>query len=113
MNAREQKADRNICEQARGFIFLGTPHKGSQLTAFGELISVLGYWRGSSANLLKNVKVGSEVNVRLHDSFMSWLAAGSGAQNTLCVFETVKEAVYGIPITHVSARFISHLAEGN
>ena len=85
----------------KGFIFLGTPHKGSQLTAVGNMISILGYWKDSSTILLDIVKPESQVNERLHYAFTCLLREGCGVANTVCVFETVKEAVHGFPITHV------------
>ena len=86
----------------KGFIFLGTPHKGSHLTSFGLMQSAFTYWMGSSTSLLEVVKPGSQVNKQLHDHFMSLLTGeGPGVQNTVCVFETLKEAVFSFPILTV------------
>lgn len=93
---------RNIREHTLGFIFLGTPHKGARLTTVGKIISLLGYWKGSSASLLEITEPKSAVNRQLHDSFMKYLGGNCGAGNTVCVFEAVKESLFGIPIMHVS-----------
>ncbi|RDW73350.1 hypothetical protein BP6252_07257 [Coleophoma cylindrospora] len=93
-----------IHQQARGFIFLGTPHKGSRLTAIGKRISLLGYWKGSSTNLLDNIEPESEVNRQLHEKFMNFLKNSCRVENTLCIFEAVKEFLYGFQVTHVVER---------
>lgn len=54
---------------AIGCIFLGTPHKGSPLTAAATLLSLLGHWTGSSTTLLHAIEPGSQENAALHDSF--------------------------------------------
>lgn len=101
VNAKEDTAD-DIHQQTQGFIFLGTPHKGAQLTMFGKLISLFGYWKGSSTTLLEVIEPDSTVNENLHDSFMAFLSQDCGVTNTVCVFEAVKESFFGFPITHVS-----------
>jgi hypothetical protein len=114
MNALVQKADfcYDITKQVKGFIFLGTPHKGSQLTAIGNMISLLGYWKGSSTSLLDIVKPGSQVNDKLHYDFTSWLRENGKINNTVCVFETVMETIFGFPITHVRVYSISNMRTG-
>lgn len=91
----------NICKKTLGNIFLGTPHKGSNLTTAGKLISLRGYWKGSSTSLLDIIEPGSVIN-RLHDNFMVFLSTLCGVSNTVCVFEAAKKSFYGLPITHVS-----------
>ncbi|RDW87439.1 hypothetical protein BP5796_03133 [Coleophoma crateriformis] len=93
-----------IHQQARGFIFLGTPHKGARLTTIGKRISLLGYWKGSSTKLLENIEPDSEVNRLLHEKFMNFLKSSCRVENTLCVFEAVKEFLYGFQVTHVVER---------
>lgn len=102
MNAREDTTD-DIYQHTRGFIFLGTPHKGARLTMFGKMISLFGHWKGSSTTLLEVIEPGSTVNEGLHKSFMEFLIQGCGATNTVCVFEAVKESFFGFPITNVSS----------
>jgi len=107
--ASEDAADnfcRNIRQQTQGFIFLGTPHKGAQLTIIGELISLFRHWKGSSTSLLEIVKPKSIVNEGLHESFMRYLSGACGTTRTVCVFEAVKESLFGFPITHVSVSYL-------
>ena len=65
-------------------------------------MSLFGYWKGSSTSLLELIDSKSYVNQELHRSFMQFLIEGCGTQNTICVFEAVKESLFGFPITHVS-----------
>lgn len=106
MNASEDAADdfcRNIRQQTQGIIFLGTPHKGAQLTIVGKMVSLFGYWTGASTNLLAIVEPKSIINQGLHESFMKFLTTGCGTVNTVCVFEAERESLFGFPIMHVSA----------
>ena len=96
----------NICKQTKGFIFLGTPHKGTKLTIIGKMISLFGHWKGSNTSLLEIVEPKSTVNQNLHESFMRVLRRGCGTENTVCVFEAVKESLFGFPIMHVSASYL-------
>jgi hypothetical protein len=108
MNASWRKAGFSH-DILKGFIFLGTPHKGSYFIAFGMIKSTFGYWKGSNTSLLEAVKPGSQVNRHLHDQF-TYLIAEKGlvSKNTVCVFETVKEAIFGFPILEVSAYSLSN-----
>lgn len=103
MNAGESPWDEHqqIRHKAQGFIFLGTPHKGARLTVVGKLLSLLGYWRGSSTSLLDILEPESIENKGLHRSFMKFLREDERLKKTLCVFEAVKESVFGIPLMHV------------
>ena len=106
VNASADSTDdfyRNIRQRACGFIFLGTPHKGARLTIQGRLKSLFGFWKGSSTNFLEIIGPGSALNQELHISFMKYLQTGPGTENTVCVFEAVKESIWGMPVTHVSA----------
>ncbi|PWY83619.1 hypothetical protein BO70DRAFT_379376 [Aspergillus heteromorphus CBS 117.55] len=103
-HAGEGKPGYGLCNHTKGFIFLGVPHKGSSFTVAGEIVSLLGHWKGSTVRLFEVMKLGSELNTRLHRDFMSTLERGCGLQNTVCVFEAVKESVFGVPLTHVVQR---------
>jgi len=85
----------NIKKSVRAFVFLGTPHKGSRITMIGNFVSMLGYWQGSSTNLLESMKTGSGSNAALHDRFLKIIADRDMTKNILCAFETVKESVLG------------------
>ena len=93
----------NVRQQTQGFIFLGTPHRGTQLTVVRKVISLLGHWNGSSTSLLEITEPKSIANQGLHVSFMRFLRGSCGTANTVCVFEAVKESLFGFPITHVGA----------
>ncbi|KAH0829766.1 ribonuclease p/mrp subunit [Fonsecaea pedrosoi] len=93
-----------VLKNTKGFIFLGTPHKGANLTFFGRVMSLFGYWTGASTSLLEVVQPNSNLNESLHRSFMRYLGGHCGPQNTVCVFETVAEAIFGISVTQVVDR---------
>lgn len=90
--------DSAIHESARGFLFLGTPHHGSRLTAAATISAMLSHWEGSSISLLLTIKPGSPENESLHD----WFITSYPLEDMVCVFETVQESVFGIPVTYVS-----------
>jgi hypothetical protein len=92
----------SIREQAHGFIFLGTPHKGARLTFVGLVISLLGFWGGSSTNMLEIMKPKSKDNQNLHERFIRFMK--DHPQETVCVFEAVPESIWGFPIFHVRRR---------
>lgn len=91
----------------KGFIFLGTPHKGANLTGFGNLQALLGYWNGLSTSLLEIIKPGSTPNKDLHEAFMMYLRDACGSRNTLCIFETVRESLCGFLTVYVSSRYLN------
>ena len=115
MNAGADSADdfyRNTRKKARGFVFLGTPHKGARIALLGEIWSLLSFWRGSSTVLLKTTKPDSATNENLHHHFMSYLRSdGPGTNNTLCVFEAVKQQIWRMPVIHVGAVISSKALE--
>ncbi|CAG8293183.1 unnamed protein product, partial [Penicillium salamii] len=104
MVQRDNPDDREILDSLRGFVFLGTPHRGSKLTPIGEMISLLGYWRGSDTTLLKAMRTGSKENDELHDHIFSFIRKRELLDATLCIFETESEKIWGLPITHVVDR---------
>lgn len=107
-NASAHSADdfcRHLRQNARGFIFLGTPHRGARITLAGQILSLFGFWRGSSTSLLGIIKPGSAINQSMHDDFMRYLRGGGPGptvESIVCVFEAVKESLWGWPIMHVS-----------
>ncbi len=66
-------------------------------------MSLLDFWKGSSTNLLDVVKPSSAINQGVHDDFIKFLGSGPRAENTVCVFEAVKESILSMSIMHVSA----------
>lgn len=95
---------RSVRQKVCGFIFLGTPHRGVRIALAGSIVSLFGFWRGSSTILLEVTKPQSGINESLHSDFMNYLQGdGPKTQNTVCVHEAVKELFWGMPIMHVSA----------
>ena len=104
MNAGlDNSDDLGIHKRVRGFIFLSTPHKGCSITRPLKLRYLLGRWNGSDVGLLDVLEPGSEVSSSLHIQFLKFLNGSCGLENTVCFFAAMREAVYGFPITHVSA----------
>ncbi|KAI9736709.1 MAG: hypothetical protein M1834_000913 [Cirrosporium novae-zelandiae] len=87
-----------------GFLFLGTSHNGTKLTAVGKMVSLLGYWKGSSTSLLELFEPGSTINEELHNDFMKFLAKDNIIERTICILESVKESLYGFPFMHAVER---------
>jgi hypothetical protein len=112
MVQRDNSDDREILDSLRGFVFLGTPHRGSKLTPIGEMISLLGYWRGSHTTLLKAMRIGSKENDELHDHIFSFIRKREMFDATLCIVETESEKIWGLPITHVSFYPSAHATYG-
>ncbi|KAJ9660151.1 hypothetical protein H2201_007058 [Coniosporium apollinis] len=88
------------CQQTQGLIFFGTPHKGTWLTFVAKLITLFGHWRGSSTRLLEIMDLNSSFNEQLHKNFVRYLPSACGTANIVCVFEAVKESVFGLPIIY-------------
>lgn len=88
-----------IDKKLLGILFLGTPHHGSSFTLYGEILSVLGHWVGSSTHLLHITKRGSLENSNLHRSFVELFQdMGKRLVNGR---ETVPEYLGRFPITQV------------
>jgi len=104
VNACMSNFYRDIRQDALGFVFLGTPHRGSGLSTVANWMSLLGHWMGSSTSLLDVLQINSKINEPLHASFMDFLNGedGCGVGRTLCVYETVKEKFLGYPMSVVS-----------
>ncbi|KAF8511826.1 hypothetical protein BU17DRAFT_96885 [Hysterangium stoloniferum] len=102
VNANLDLQHSNICKQALGFIFLGTPHKGAELAWGARFISLFGFWNGSSTTLLEALELGSPNNQTMHSQFVKFLVNGPYMPTyTLCVFEAVKESFCGMPFMQV------------
>jgi pimeloyl-ACP methyl ester carboxylesterase len=61
-------APKKLC--VKGFIFLGTPHLGSELSRLGSFLTYLGHWEGASTKTLEVTFPNSQENIRLHESFV-------------------------------------------
>ncbi|KAE8154565.1 hypothetical protein BDV25DRAFT_102857 [Aspergillus avenaceus] len=100
----EGEPGHELWHHAKGFVFLGTPHRGYTMSPIGTILSLLRRWQGSSTDLVEVVEPGSVMNRTLHESFMKVLKRGCGVENTLCVYQEVKESLLGMPFTHVVDR---------
>jgi hypothetical protein len=95
-----------IHEKSRGFIFLGTPHRGSNLTVAGKICALFGYWGGSSTKLLEVIDRRSEVNELLHNRFVDCYFRDD--TDIVNFFETEPEVVAGFPVMTVSQMLTSY-----
>ncbi|KAI9892827.1 MAG: hypothetical protein M1814_000986 [Vezdaea aestivalis] len=84
-----------------GHVFLATPHQGAAITKLAKLISVFGFWKGSSHRLLDVIDKDSETNKNLHKAFMRTVRKTCGSNNILCVSESVAQYILGFPIFSV------------
>jgi hypothetical protein len=92
--ADDKKGPRDLPRQkipdcVKGFVFLGTPHKGSDLSIMGKVLSFLGYWKGASTRLLEVTFPESQENKRLHEDFMDTY----GDVEMVNFYETLKERI--------------------
>jgi hypothetical protein len=74
-------------------------------------MSLLSFWVGSSTSLLEISDSESIINQSLHESFMLFLEKSCRTENTVCVFEAIKETLFGFTLAHVSAissKLMSH-----
>lgn len=96
----------------KGFVFLGTPHKGCQSISIAILLSAFSYLRGSSPSLLKFIRPKSAENERLQRDFMRYIQreGACGPNRIACVYETLKEEFLGLPTDVVSGCGLKMLA---
>ncbi|KAI5837295.1 ankyrin repeat-containing domain protein [Morchella snyderi] len=95
--ANSEKRSRNdglIKESMRGAIFLGVPHDGSQLTAFGKLASYCTYWLGSSTELLEALQSGCSFLRDLNQDFID----SYGESDLVDFYELHLSKTMGIPL---------------
>lgn len=97
-NAKKDDFCREICQQTKGVIFLGTPHRGAQITILGKMSSLLGFWKGSSTSLLEVIEPKSTINEGMHDSFMDFVKEHGRVEDIVCVFEAEPESWLGFPV---------------
>lgn len=91
---------KDICKASRGFIFLGTPHRGSNLTVAGKICALFGYWGGSSTKLLEVIDRRSDINELLHGRFVECYQRDD--KDIVSFYETEPEIVAGFPVMTVS-----------
>ncbi|XHF98814.1 hypothetical protein AWENTII_002351 [Aspergillus wentii] len=94
-----------LYKQTKGLIFMGTPHRGANLTTAGKISSLFGYWKGSTVEPLELFEYGSAKNETLHKDFMRVVIKGCSVDNIVCVYENVKETLCGFMLAPVVERY--------
>ncbi|EXJ92397.1 hypothetical protein A1O3_00947 [Capronia epimyces CBS 606.96] len=84
----------------KGFIFLGTPHEGSELMVFAKAMSLFGHWQGSSSTLLEVLDHRSQENRSLHHDFLT----GYGSTEMVNFYEVMPECMGPFPIMNAVSK---------
>lgn len=67
---RPEKHLRNILDHTRGIVFLGTPHHGSGLAQWAEILArAIGVLKQTNPKILAVLKADSEILARVQDGF--------------------------------------------
>jgi hypothetical protein len=92
---RQSKTHKAIATSVNGVMFLGVPHDGSQLTAWGKL-SYCTYWLGSSTELLEALQTGTSFLRDLNRDFIN----NYGNMRTVLVdfIELHRTKAFGLPL---------------
>lgn len=96
--APEGSRSSHIAAKTMGFLFMGTPHRGSNFALFATLSSYFSYWRGSRSELLEFLTPSSRELDDLHHSFLQ----GFNHAYICNFFETVPIKFKSIPMYPVS-----------
>ena len=73
---RSERHLQNILRSTRGVVFLGTPHHGSGLARWAELLSqIIGIVKQTNADIIEVLKRDSEILARIQDSFHTMVMA--------------------------------------
>ena len=71
-----------IYQATRGIVFLGTPHRGSGLAKWGQMLAFsIGLLKQTNANIVAVLEQDSEVLERIHNSFQT-LVRGRNEEST-------------------------------
>ncbi|KAJ3524973.1 hypothetical protein NM208_g11840 [Fusarium decemcellulare] len=98
----------NILLRTRGIIFLGTPHHGSSLAKWGELLSrSVGVMRQTNTEIIQVLTRDSEVLARIQDSFHSLVRSREKEETDVieitCFYEELPMKKLGIIVPKHSA----------
>ncbi|XTI83742.1 P-loop containing nucleoside triphosphate hydrolase protein [Cenococcum geophilum] len=77
---RPEKHLKSILELTRGIVFLGTPHHGSSLARWAEMLArSIGLFKQTNPEILQVLKTDSEVLAHIQDSFHTMIRSRAGA----------------------------------
>ncbi|KAF5001982.1 hypothetical protein FDECE_10784 [Fusarium decemcellulare] len=107
-DTRPEQHLQNILLRTRGIIFLGTPHHGSSLAKWGELLSrSVGVMRQTNTEIIQVLTRDSEVLARIQDSFHSLVRSREKEETDVieitCFYEELPMKKLGIIVPKHSA----------
>ena len=98
---------RNVFHFTRAIAFLGTPHEGSDLSAWANIPAHgLGVLKSTNANLLSILQTSSEVLYRIQNDFLSMIRDLQSQERQLkitCFWESLPMPIIGTVIARASA----------
>ncbi|SPJ74909.1 uncharacterized protein FTOL_04640 [Fusarium torulosum] len=105
---RSEQHLQDIVNFTRGVIFLGTPHHGSSLAKFGELVSrSVGLVKETNSDIVQVLTRDSEVLARIQDGFQALLMTRSKDESSMieitCFYEELPTKRYGMIVPKHSA----------
>ncbi|WZH48136.1 uncharacterized protein QYS62_009302 [Fusarium acuminatum] len=114
---RSEQHLQDIVNFTRGVIFLGTPHHGSSLAKFGELVSrSVGLLKETNSDIVQVLTRDSEVLARIQDSFQALLMARSKDESSMieitCFYEELPTKRYGMIVPKHSAILPGYVSIG-
>jgi hypothetical protein len=91
-NRRPETHLKGILKLTLGIIFLGTPHQGSNLAKWAEMLATsIGILKQTNAQIVQVLKTNSEVLARVQDGFHTMIkaraASGHEAIEITCFYE--------------------------
>ena len=113
---RPEKHLKSILELTRGIAFLGTPHHGSSLARWAEMLArSIGLFKQTNSEILQVLKTDSEVLAHIQDSFHTMIRSRAGATlppiDITCFYEELPLPGVGTvsPPTFYSLRTLTSL----
>lgn len=105
---RPEKHLKSILELTRGIVFLGTPHHGSNLARWAEMLArSIGLFKQTNPEILQVLKTDSEVLAHIQDSFHTMIRSRAGATlppiDITCFYEELPLPGVGIVVPSHSA----------
>ncbi|KAF8849681.1 hypothetical protein BDZ45DRAFT_227669 [Acephala macrosclerotiorum] len=108
---------KSILELTRGILFLGTPHQGSNLAKWAEMLATsIGFLKQTNAQIIEVLKSESEVLARVQDSFHTMIkakaAGGHKAIEITCFYEELPLPGVGTVVPKHSAILPGYISLG-